>query len=109
MDKRSGTILAAACGKGGEHDFRWFKCSKPQVRPDTELLGDSGFQGLAKPHAKSRPTHQRWRKALTLTTEQKAFDHALASKWVLVENVIRRLIVFRVLKETYRHRRRRHG
>ena len=28
---------------------------------------------------------------------------------MLVENVIRRLKVFRVLKETYRHRRQRHG
>ena len=109
MAKKSGLILAAACGKGREHDFRLFKRSKLRVRPDTELLADSGFQGLAKLHAKSRTPHKRWRKAVPLTLEQKAFNHALASERVLVENVIRRLKVFRVLKETYRHRRRRHG
>ena len=109
VDKRSGTILAAACGKGREHDFRLFKRSRLRVRPDTELLGDSGFQGLAKLHAKSRTPHKRWRKAVALTPEQRAFNHALASERVLVENVIRRLKIFRVLKEIYRHRRRRHG
>ena len=109
MDKASGAILAAACGKGREHDFRLFKRRRLRVRPDTELLADSGFQGLAKLHAKSRTPFKRWRKAVPLTEEQKAFNHALASERVLVENVIRRLKVFRVLKETYRHRRRRHG
>ena len=86
-----------------------FKRSRLRVRADTELLGDSGFQGLAKLHAKSRTPHKRWRKAIPLTPEQHAFNHTLASERVLVENVIRRLKVFRVLKETYRHRRRRHG
>ena len=109
MDKKTGTILAAACGKGREHDFRLYKRSRLRVAPTTELLADSGFQGLAKLHANSRTPHKRWRKAVPLTAEQRAFNHALASERVLVENVIRRLKVFRVLKETYRHRRRRHG
>lgn len=109
MDKATGTILAAACGKGREHDFRLFKRSRLRVRPDTELLADSGYQGLAKLHAKSRTPYKRWRKAVPLTEEQRAYNTALASERVLVENVIRRLKVFRVLKETYRHRRRRHG
>ena len=109
MDQETGTILAAACGKGREHDFRLFKRSKLRVHPDTELLADSGYQGLAKLHAKSRTPHKRWRKKTPLTPEQRAFNQALASERVLVENVIRRLKVFRVLKETYRHRRRRHG
>ena len=109
VDKKTGTILAAACGKGREHDFRLYKRSRLRVAPTTELLADSGFQGLAKLHANSRTPHKRWRKAVPLTPEQKAFNHTLASERVLVENVIRRLKVFRVLKETYRHRRRRHG
>lgn len=109
MDKATGLILAAACGKGREHDFRLFKRSRLRVRPDTELLADSGYQGLAKLHARSRTPHKRWRKTVPLTKEQRAHNTALASERVLVENVIRRLKVFRVLKETYRHRRRRFG
>ena len=36
-------------------------------------------------------------------------SRALASERVIAENVIRRRKVFRVLKETYRHRRKRFG
>ena len=109
MDKKSGLILAATCGKGREHDFRLFKRSGLRVPPATELLADSGYQGLAKLHAKSRTPFKRWRKAIPLSEEQRAHNRALASERVRVENVIRRLKVFRILKETYRHRRRRHG
>ena len=109
VNKATGMILAAACGKGREHDFRLFKRSGLRVPASTELLADSGYQGLTKLHPKSRTPHKRWRKKMPLTVEQRAYNQALASERVLVENVIRRLKVFRVLKETYRHRRRRHG
>ena len=84
MDKKSGLILAAACGKGREHDCRRFKRSAWRVCPDR-------------------------RKTIALSPEQRVFNRLLASQRVIVENVIRRLKIFRVLKETYRHRRRRHG
>ena len=77
--------------------------------PSTELLADSGYQGFAKVHTNSRTPYERWRKTIALTPEQQAHNRALASERVLVENVIRRLKVFRVLKETYRHRRKRFG
>jgi hypothetical protein len=50
-----------ACGKGREHDFRLFKRSAMRLHRDTELLADSGYQGVAKLHAKSRTPHKRWR------------------------------------------------
>ena len=62
VDKASGTILAAACGKGREHDFRLFKRSGLRVPAATELLADSGYQGLAKLHANSRTPYKHWRK-----------------------------------------------
>jgi DDE superfamily endonuclease len=107
IDKATGTILAAACGKGREHDFRLFKRSKLRPHPSTELLADSGYQGLTKRHPNSRTPHKRRRKTIALTPEQPAHNRALASERVLAENVIRRLKVFPVLKETYRHRRKR--
>ena len=97
------------CGKGREHDFRLFKRSKLRPHFRTELLADSGYQGLGKLHPNSRIPHKRRRKTIPLTPEQKAHNLALASQRVLVENVIRRLKVFRVLKEVYRHRRKRFG
>ena len=66
-----------------------------------------GFRRQRLPGPGQNPKSRTpWRKKTPL--EQRA-THTLASERVLVENVIRRLKVFRVLKETYRHRRRRHG
>ena len=109
IDKATGTILAAACGQGREHDFRLFKRSKLRPHPSTELLADSGYQGLSKRHPNSRTPHKRRRKTIALTPEQQAHNRAWARERAVAENVIRRLKVFRVLKETYRHRRKRFG
>jgi DDE superfamily endonuclease len=107
LDKATGTILAAACGPGREHDFRLFPRSKLRPPPSTELLADSGYPGLTKRHPNSRTPHKRRRKTIALPPEQQAHHRAWASERVLVEKVIRRLKAFRVLKETYRHRRKR--
>ena len=109
VDKATGLILAAASGKGREHDFHLFKRNGRQAHDDTEMLADSGYQGLAKLHPHCRTPHKRRRKAIALTDQQRAHNRTLASERVCVEHVIRRLKVFRILKETYRHRRRRHG
>jgi hypothetical protein len=110
VELKSKKILAVAIGRGREHDFRICK-SSGQVKvlhAEIELLGDSGFQGILKLHASSRTPFKR-SKRKPLTDEQKAFNRELASKRVVAEHVIRRLKVFRVLKEVYRHRRRRFG
>ena len=109
MDPASGLIVALTCGKGREHDFRLFKRRRPRLHANTEVLADSGYQGLAKFHPRCRTPHKRKRKAIALTDQQRVHNRTLASERVGVEHVIRRLKVFRVLKETYRHRRRRHG
>lgn len=74
----------------------------------TKLLADSGYQGVAKVHAESLTPFKRWQGKM-LTDEQKVHNRHLARKRILVAHVIRRLKVFRILKETYRHRRRRFG
>jgi DDE superfamily endonuclease len=108
VDARSLQIIATAHGKGREHDFKLFKRSHCPCRVGLELLGDGGYQGVKKLVENSRTPHKRWR-GRALTVEQRAENKSLASERVVVENVIRRLKVFRVLKETYRHRRRRFG
>ena len=109
MDKQSGRIVALACGKGREHDFKLFKRRRPRLHEKSEVLADSGYQGLAKFQPKCRTPHKRRRKTIALTNPQRAHNRQLASERVGVEHAIRRLKVFRILKETYRHRRRRHG
>ena len=103
-------ILSAAHGKGRKHDFAVLKKSRCAhlLHENTELLSDSGFQGVAKLHPKSRTPHKRW-KGKVLTRAQQDHNRSLAKERVLAEHVIRKLKVWRVLKETYRHRRRRFG
>lgn len=62
---------------------------------------------MATPAA-ARPITRR-RKGIPLTPAQKGHNRKWAGERVLAEHVIRRLQVFRILRETYRHRRKRHG
>lgn len=103
-------ILSSAYGKGRAHDFKVLKHSRcaATLHQDTQLYADSGFQGVAKLHPKSCTPHKRWR-GKALSPEQKAHNRAVAKVRILAEHVIGKLKVFRVLKETYRHRRRRFG
>ena len=95
-------------GEGQQHDFNVLKQSRcvHGLHQDIGLLADSGYQGVAKLHAKSRTPHKRCR-SQNLTHVQKAYNRALAKERISAEHVICKLKVLRVLKETYRHRRRR--
>jgi transposase len=44
-----------------------------------------------------------------LSQEQKASNRVLSRKRILIENIIRRLKIFRILSERYRNRRKRFG
>lgn len=44
-----------------------------------------------------------------LSQEQKASNRKLSHKRILIENIIRRLKIFRILSERYRNRRKRFG
>jgi IS5 family transposase len=110
IEQKSLQILTVEVGQGREHDFNVCKRSQHarKLNAKTELVADSGFQGVKKIHAKSR-TPFKGSKKHPLTDEQRAFNRKLASERIVVEHVIRRLKVFRVLKEVYRHRCRRFG
>ncbi len=72
VESSSKRIVTAAYGKGRQHDFKVLKQSRcaAVLHRDTELLSDSGFQGVAKLHPKSRTPHKRW-KGKALDAEQK--------------------------------------
>lgn len=74
--------------------------------PNTEVLADSGYQGLSKLHEKSRTPRKKPRKS-ELTGEQKRANRESARRRVVVEHVIRSLKIFRILAERYRNRRQR--
>ena len=82
------------------HDFALYKRSKLEPHESLELLADSGYQGLSKLHEKSRTPREKPRKA-ELSDEQKQSNHELASRWVVVEHVIRSLKIFRIHERRY--------
>lgn len=108
MSTAKGKIICIAIGKGRKHDFRLFKESKTRLHSALTLKADSGYQGIKKMHQRSEVPHKRSKKK-PLTQEQKAYNRSVSSERVLVEHVIRKLKIFRILAERYRNRRKRFG
>ena len=72
------------------------------------MLADSGYQGLKKLHANSE-LPKRNSKKRPLTKQEKKQHHQISIERVLVENVIRKIKIFRIMAEKYRNRRKRFG
>jgi transposase len=90
------------------HDFRLYKESRTRLHAEVKLKADCAYQGIAKLHHNSAVPHKRSKKR-PLAPEQKAYNRSLCSERVVVEHVIRKLKVFRMLSERYRNRRKRFG
>jgi len=101
-------IVCVAVCAGKTHDFALFKTSRLALCPTLELLGDTGYQGVAKEHPNSQTPHKK-SKLHPLTPEQKQQNHALSSRRIVVEHTLRYLKRFRILSSTYRNRRKRFG
>ncbi len=108
IDRKTRQVICTAHGRGREHDFRLFKRSRVRLAAATECLGDRGYQGLQKLHAKSR-TPKKKPPRQTLSQADRRANRELASRRIVCEHVIGKLKVFRILLERYRNRRRRFG
>jgi len=92
------------CGKGATHDFKLFKDSRLKLQEDTLLLADLGYLGIEKQHSFSSIPYKN-SKNKKLTEAQKESNRSQSKTRVLVENIIRRCKIFRILKEQYRGKR----
>jgi hypothetical protein len=101
-------IIATAFGNGSTHDFHLFKESRSVMSAHICSLADAGYLGIGNLHGNSQIPAKK-SKLHPLTNEQKAYNHKLSSERIFVENVIRRLKIFRILSERYRNRRKRFG
>ena len=99
-------IMCVVSGKGVTHDLTLMRESGVAIHPETALIGDAGYQGVWRDHGHSLTPHKAT-KHHALTNEERRENRALARFRQPIEHVIRRLKIFRVLKEVYRHRRRR--
>jgi hypothetical protein len=106
--EESREIIATYFGKGKMHDYKLYEKSRVKLAKRIEIKADSGYQGLQQKHAKVL-IPQKKSKLHKLTKAEKRANRALSSKRIRVENVIRRLKIFRILAERYRNRRRRLG
>jgi hypothetical protein len=98
----NGRIIAVSRVYGGRtHDFTIRKKEKPFCRDSVKLV-DSGYQGLQKRAQNVGLPVKRSRKQ-PLTKEQKDQNKALSKRRVRIENKIRELKIFRVLKDGYRN------
>lgn len=108
MAEKSKRIICTAHDRGKTHDFKMFKKSKLPLRKGVKVKGDSGYQGIEQLHANSH-IPEKGSKLRPLTSKQKAANRKLSKKRVLVEHVIGRIKVFRMMAERYRNRRQKHA
>lgn len=101
-------MIAVTEGKGKEHDFKIYKRSKVKVNSEVLCIGDKGYQGIQKYHKKSK-TPKKKPKNGEMSKEDKRKNRELSRKRIVVEHVIRKMKIWRILSERYRNRRRRHG
>lgn len=106
VNQNTQEILATAFSHGRQHDFQLFQESQTGLSAHIVVVADSGYQGLGKVHENSQ-TPAKKSKRHPLTQEQKSKNRQLSRKRILVENIIRRLKIFRILSERYRNRRKR--
>jgi IS5 family transposase len=107
-DKSSNKIVATAFCSGKTHDITLYQESRTVLLARTLCLGDSGYQGIGKQHKNSQ-TPQKKSKHHRLSKEERAANRALSRERLVIEHVIGRLKVFRILCERYRNRRKRFG
>ena len=90
------------------HDMTLFRTSRRDLSKAGEILADSGYQGLMKFYSQAK-TPKKSSKLHPLTDEEKAYNRALSSRRIKVENVFAKVKVFKIFSTTYRNRKQRFG
>lgn len=101
------TDLSVSC-PGRTADITLLKQSGllERLPPQVGCLGDSAYQGIAKLHPLGRSPRKRLGvKAPPLTEAQVAYNHAFASRRIIVENTLKRVRDFQALTQRDRQHR----
>jgi len=105
-------ILSVETNVGSVHDFKMFKQSriwKYKFIQNTERQEfDLGFLG-AKNYLKKAILPHKNSKNKKLTLIQKKENRELSKSRIKVENINREIKIFRICKETRRHKQRKHN
>ena len=104
-------ILRVYTDIGSTHDFKMFKKSKifsvqSIQKANTKL--DSGFQGV-KYYLPNSHIPIKKSKLHKLTKKDKQHNTKLAKQRIKIENISREIKIFRICKETRRHKQKKHN
>jgi len=96
---------------GRRHDKKIFDESKikKSLPGKIHIMGDLGFQGIKDDFPNATIPHKKKRGGPELTKEQKRQNRGISRRRVLVDNVIGRLKIFKILSDRYRGNRNNHG
>jgi IS5 family transposase len=100
-------IICTHHDKGKTHDFKVFGKSRLPLNKKVKVKADSAYQGIEDLHARSHIPKKSSKKK-PLCEDDKAANRKLAAERVLIEHIIGRIKVFRILAERYRNRRAKH-
>lgn len=88
---------------GRVHDKRVYDAEQVVIPRKAEAIGDLGYQGSVLTVPNKKP------KGRTLSEEEKAYNREHASERILVEHVIGKLKIFKILSDRFRNKRSRHA
>ena len=106
INLESKEIICTAFDKGSTHDFTLFKKSKTHFNKKLECYVDKGYQGIQNFHKNSQLPKKKPKNG-QLSKADKKRNRNLSSERVAIEHVNRELKVFKILRQTYRNRRKR--
>ncbi len=108
LGEPTGKIRCLAHEKGRTHDFKLFKKSYLRFHQLLRVIGDKGAQGITKFQGNSETPIKKPR-GEKLTKEPKQYNRQLNRLRIAVEQINRRLKIFKILSYRARNRHRRFG
>ena len=101
-------ILCVAESIGKTHDFKLYKDTVGDRMLSTiKAQTDSGYQGIALYHRNSETPKKKPRGG-QLTAKEKAENRRISRERIYIEHINAKIKVFKIMKYSYRNRRKRH-
>jgi hypothetical protein len=106
VHRQSEQIICIHGSNGKKHDFKLFQDSNVHIKEETKAELDTGYVGIHTLHPNSQIPKKKSKKH-PLTKIDKQINKTFSSTRVIVENIIGKVKIFRILSERYRNRRKR--
>ncbi|MDR2700639.1 MAG: transposase [Nitrososphaerota archaeon] len=101
-------VIAIAQSYGSKHDFELFKENFDGCLKGVLFLADRGYRGILELYLNSK-TPVKCKNNQKLSKKEKACNRDLSMQRIFIEHVNAWIKRFKILKYTYRNKRKRHG